>query len=349
VGPALGPTLGGFLTDNFSWQWVFDINIVPGVIALAIVLTTLRNPADPKRMPFDSIGVGLLAIGLGSMQFVLDEGERYDWFSDGRILFATTTAVIGLAAFVYWELRGTKTPIVDLSIFRYRVVQLGVPCAIMIGVVLFGPIVVLPQYVQEVLGFTTIMSGFLILSRALPVILLTPLIGRFVQKVWPPILLFIGMGLSAVSLAMIASRMTTDSDFGSFQLYLVLSGIGQSMFLVPLLVTMLGSVAPADSPKVSSFIALSVQLGGSIASALLITIFDRRMYFHADIYRGLSSIANPEVQRLFAQGATAAKLQAAITLQAMNAGFADSIYAIVPVALLAALVVLGFRFAHSPA
>ncbi|HEY3674760.1 MAG TPA: DHA2 family efflux MFS transporter permease subunit, partial [Candidatus Tumulicola sp.] len=140
VGPALGPTLGGFLTDNFSWQWVFDINIVPGVIALAIVLTTLRNPADPKRMPFDSIGVGLLAIGLGSMQFVLDEGERYDWFSDGRILFATTTAVLGLAAFVYWELRGTKTPIVDLRIFRYRVVQLGVPCAIMIGVVLFGPI-----------------------------------------------------------------------------------------------------------------------------------------------------------------------------------------------------------------
>jgi MFS transporter, DHA2 family, multidrug resistance protein len=347
VGPALGPTLGGFLTDNFSWQWVFDINIVPGVIALAIILTTLRNPADPKRMPFDSVGVALLAIGLGSVQFVLDEGERYDWFSDGRILFATTTAVLGLAAFVYWELRGTKTPIVDLRIFRYRVVQLGVPCAIMIGVVLFGPIVVLPQYVQEVLGFTTIMSGFLILSRALPVIILTPLIGRFVQKVWPPILLFIGMGLSAVSLAMIASRMTTGSDFGSFQFYLVLSGVGQSMFLVPLLVTMLGSVAPADSPKVSSFIALSVQLGGSIASALLITIFDRRMFYHADVYRGLSTLANPEVQHLFAQGATAAKLQAAVTLQAMNAGFADSIYAIVPVAIVAAVVVLTFRFARS--
>jgi hypothetical protein len=230
-----------------------------------------------------------------------------------------------------------------LRIFRYRVVQLGVPCAIMIGVVLFGPIVVLPQYVQEVLGFTTIMSGFLILSRALPVIILTPLIGRFVQKVWPPVLLFIGMALSAVSLAMIASRMTTDSDFGSFQLYLVLSGVGQSMFLVPLLVTMLGNVAPADSPKVSSFIALSVQLGGSIASALLIAIFDRRMFYHSDVYRGFSTLANPEVQRLFTEGATAAKLQAAVALQAMNAGFADSIYAIVPVAVVAALWVLAFR------
>jgi DHA2 family multidrug resistance protein len=347
VGPALGPTLGGFLTDNFSWQWVFDINIVPGVIALIIVLTTLRNPAEPKRMPFDSLGVALLAVGLGSMQYVLDEGERNDWFADGRILFASATAVLGLVAFVYWELRGTKTPIVDLRIFRYRVVQLGVPCAIMIGVVLFGPIVVLPQYVQEVLGFTTIMSGFLILSRALPVILLTPFVGRFVHKVWPPILLFVGMALSAVSLAMIASRMTTDSDFGSFQLYLVLSGIGQSMCLVPLLVTMLGSVAPADSPKVSSFIALSVQLGGSIASALLITIFDRRMFYHADVYRGFATLANPEVQHLVAQGATAAKLQAAVALQAMNAGFADSIYSIVPVAAIAAVVVLAFRFART--
>jgi hypothetical protein len=168
-----------------------------------------------------------------------------------------------------------------------------------------------------------------------------------VQKVWPPILLFIGMGLSAVSLAMIASRMTTDSDFGSFQFYLVLSGVGQSMFLVPLLVTMLGNVAPADSPKVSSFIALSVQLGGSIASALLITIFDRRMFYHADVYRGFATLASPEVQRQFAQGATAAKLQAAVALQAMNAGFADSIYAIVPVATVAAVVVLTFRFARS--
>ena len=88
---------------------MFDINIVPGAIALFIVLTTLRNPADPKRMPFDSIGVALLAIGLRSMQFV-DEGERYDWFSDGRILFAATTAVLGLAAFVYWERTAHQDP-----------------------------------------------------------------------------------------------------------------------------------------------------------------------------------------------------------------------------------------------
>jgi DHA2 family multidrug resistance protein len=347
VGPALGPTAGGYLTDNFSWPWIFDINIIPGIAALAIVLTMLRNPAEPKPIPFDGLGVVLLAVGLGSMQYVLDEGERYDWFGDGRIVFATIIAVAGLAAFVYWELRGTRTPIVDLSVFRYRVVRLGIPYALMIGIVLFGPIVILPQYVQDVLGFTAMLSGVLIVSRALPVIVLTPIVGRFVHRIWPPTLLFGGMVLTAVSLALIASHMTTQSDLGSFQGYLVLSGIGQSMLLVPLLVTLIGGVKPADAPKVSSFISLSVQLGGSIASALLITIFDRRTYFHADAFRGLATLANPAVHRVIEQGATLAQLQAAIALQAANAGFADSIYAIVPVAALAALTVLGFRFVRT--
>ena len=342
VGPALGPTAGGFLTDNFSWPWIFDINIVPGIAALAIVITMLRNPADPKPVPFDAIGVALLAIGLGSMQYVLDEGERNDWFGDGRIVFAAATALAGLAAFVWWELRGTRTPIVDLRVFRYRVVRLGIPCAILMGIVIFGPIVMLPQYVQNVLGFTATDSGLLILSRALPVVVLTPLIANVVARIKPPLLLVGGMGLSAISLALIAAHMTTQSDFGSFQLYLVLSGIGQSMLLVPLLVTLLGSVAPPDSPKVSSFISLSVQLGGSIASALLITIFDRRTFFHADVFRGLATLANPEVHRLLAQGATLGQLQAAVTLQATNAGFADAVYAIVPVAATAAVAALLF-------
>jgi DHA2 family multidrug resistance protein len=349
VGPALGPTVGGYLVDNFSWQWIFDINIVPGVAALAIVLSVLRNPAKPKPMPLDGFGVALLAVGLGSMQYVLDEGERYDWFGDGRILFATLAAAVGLAAFVFWELRGTRTPIVDLSIFRYGVVRIGIPCALMIGIVIFGPIVMLPQYVQEVLGFTATLSGLLILSRAMPVIVLTPVIGRIVGRVWPPALLFAGMAITTVSLALIASHMTTQSDLGSLQGYLIFSGIGQSMLLVPLLVTLIGAVKTQDAPKVSSFISLSVQLGGSIASALLVTILDRRTYFHSDVYRGLATLANPAVHRAIEQGAQLTQLQAAIAAQAANAGFADSIYAIVPVAALAALAVIGFRIARTSA
>jgi DHA2 family multidrug resistance protein len=347
VGPAIGPALGGYLTDNLSWQWVFDINLVPGVIALIIMMTMLRNPPAPETHPrFDGIGVALLAIGLGSMQYVLDEGERHDWFSDGRIAAAGLTTLFGLAAFVYWELRGTRAPIVDLRIFRYRNVQVGIPCALLMGMVLFGPIVILPQYVQNSLNFTATLSGLLILSRAVPVIILTPVVARIVQNIDPRALLFSGFSISAVALAFIAANMTTQSPFGAFQVLLIASGVGQAMLLVPALVTILGSVAPADSPKASSFISLSVQLGGSIVSSVLVTIFDRRMFFHADAYRGAANLMNPAVHHFFSAGGTVAQLEGIVTAQAANAGFADAIYAVVPIAIVAALFALLLRRRH---
>jgi len=129
AGPALGPTLGGILTDQFSWQWVFDINLVPGALAAFIVLAMLRNPAAPKRLRFDVIGIAWLATFLGSLQYVLDEGERNDWFDDGRIVFFSVTFAVGLAGFILWELYGTAEPIVDLRLFRMRNVALGTPTA----------------------------------------------------------------------------------------------------------------------------------------------------------------------------------------------------------------------------
>jgi DHA2 family multidrug resistance protein len=341
VGPALGPTLGGLLTDNFSWPWVFDINIVPGALALAVILLRLRNPTAPRYLPFDGLGVALLATGLGSVQFVLDEGERNDWFSDTRIVVAAVGAVVGLAAFIVWELRGSRNPIVDLRIFRYANVRVGTLCAILLGMVIFGPTVMLPQYVQNVLGFTATLSGLLILTRALPVLFLTPFVARFATRVDTRILLSTGFLLSALSFAAIGSRMTPVSDFGTFTLALGISGIGQSMLLVPLLVSVIGSVAPADAPKASSFISLSVQLGGSIASTALVTVFDRRTSFHSDIYRDFATIANLQMHGLL--NAAPARVARIIAQQATNAGFADAIYILVPLAVIAAAVVVLLR------
>jgi DHA2 family multidrug resistance protein len=342
VGPALGPTLGGWLTDNFSWPWVFDINIVPGAIAVAIMLTLLRDPAPPRRIPFDGIGVGLLALGLGSFQYVLDEGERNDWFDDTRIVGFAIAALIGLTAFIFWELRGARNPIVDLRIFRYTNVRVGTVCAILLGMVIFGPTVMLPQYVQTVLGFTATLSGLLILTRALPVLALTPFVARFATRVDTRFLLATGFLLSALSFAAIGARMTPNSDFGTFQAALVISGIGQSLLLVPLLVSVIGTVAPLDSPKASSFISLSVQLGGSIASTALVTVFDRRMYFHSDIDRSFASLANPNLARLL-HDAAPARIAREIATQAANAGFADAIYVLVPLAVGAACFVVLLR------
>ena len=340
VGPALGPTLGGVLTDNLAWPWVFDINIVPGAIAVAIVLFMLRNPTAPRRVPFDGVGLGLLALGLGSLQYVLDEGERNDWFDDSRIVIFALTALAGLAAFVVWELRGTRNPIVDLRIFRYRNVRVGTLCAVLLGMVIFGPIVMLPQYVQNVLGFTATLSGMLILTRALPVLFLTPLVARLATRLDTRILLVAGFLLNAISFAAIGSRMTPGSDFSTFLLGLAISGIGQSLLLVPLLVTILRTVATADAPKASSFVSLSIQLGGSIASTVLVTVFDRRMFFHSDIYRGFATLANPNLARLLHTTATArAAIARTVAAQAANAGFADAIYVLVPLAIVAACMV----------
>jgi DHA2 family multidrug resistance protein len=342
VGPALGPTLGGWLTDNFSWPWVFDINLVPGAIAVAIMLALLRDPGPPKRIPFDGVGLGLLALALGSFQYVLDEGERNDWFDDTRIVGFAVAAVLGLAGFIWWELRGARNPIVDLRIFRYANVRVGTVCAILLGMVIFGPTVMLPQYVQTVLGFTATLSGLLILTRALPVLVLTPFVARFATRVDTRLLLATGFVLSALSFAAIAARMTPNSDFAAFQAALVVSGIGQSMLLVPLLVSIIGTVAPLDAPKASSFVSLSVQLGGSIASTALVTVFDRRTYFHADVDRSFASLANPNLERLL-HVAAPAQIARAFASQAANAGFADAIYVLVPLAVSAALFVVLLR------
>jgi DHA2 family multidrug resistance protein len=316
---------------------------VPGVIAAAIVLTMVRNPTPPRKMALDVPGLALLALAFGSMQYVLDEGERNDWFDDSQIVFFTCTFVAGLVAFVAWELYGTRTPIVDVRIFRYGNVRAGALCALLLGIVIFGPIVMLPQYVQGVLGFTATLSGLLILTRALPVLLLTPFVARLASAIDFRLLLFAGFALSAVAFGTIASQMTTQSDFGSFAIFLAFSGVAQSMLLVPLLVGILPSVPPADAPKASSIISLSVQLGGSIASTALVTAYDRRTFFHSDILRGSLTLAQPQVQLAKAAHGSIVELARLMQLQAVNAGFADAIFMLVPLAACGALAVFALR------
>jgi DHA2 family multidrug resistance protein len=348
VGPALGPTLGGILTDQFAWPWVFDINLVPGAIAATIILTSLRNPSAPQKIPFDLPGLAFLTVGLGALQYVLDEGERNDWLDDSRIVAFVVTSALGLIAFVVWELVGTKTPIVDLRIFRHRNVRFGVPVALMLGVVIFGPVVMLPQYVQNVLGFTATLSGLLILMRALPVMLFTPLVARLATKVDPRLMLTIGFALNAIAFVFLSLVMTPQTSFGDFIVILLVSGFGQSMLLVPLLVAMIGNVPPADAPKASSFVSLSVQLGGSFASTILVTIFDRRTYLHSQIDRASASLSNPQFRELMQLPHALANAARLLAQQSANGGFADSIAALVPVAVVALVPVWFLRVKRAP-
>jgi DHA2 family multidrug resistance protein len=292
IGPAVGPTLGGWLTDNYSWNWVFFINIVPGLFAGFVIMTRLKNPNDPKPIPVDALGLALLIVGLGSLQYVLGEGQRRDWFDDDLIRFLTFTCVAGLTSFVAWELWGTTRPIVDLRVLRYRAVGAGSILAFAVGATLYGAIVIFPQYVESVLGFTATLSGELIFTRAIFIAIGTPFVVRLATggKVDTRILLLIGFVLIGVSQFWFAHITTSQTDFLTLVPANMMSGIGLSLLFIPISLAIIGGVPPQIVPKAAAFQSLSQQLGGSISTAALVTLLARREAFHQDI---LSSNATP--------------------------------------------------------
>lgn len=281
VGPALGPVLGGWITDNLTWRWAFFINLPVGIAAATLIWMYLRNPAAPQRKKLDWVGLGLLALGLGAMQFVLDQGQQYDWFDDTNIRLFTALAVGGLGGFVWWTLRST-IPLVDLHVLRLRQVAAGSLLGAVLGISLYGSILVLPQYMQGSLNFTATLTGLTMLVRAGAIMLFTPVTAMLAGsgKVDVRISTAIGFVLLGVSNWVLAGITTPQSEFGTFVVALVLSGIGLSQIFVPLSIAVLGGVPDKDVPSTSAFFNLSRQVGGSIATAVLVTLLVRGITTH---------------------------------------------------------------------
>jgi DHA2 family multidrug resistance protein len=336
LGPAIGPTLGGWLTDNFSWNWVFFINVVPGVFAGTVMLMRLRNPNDPRPVPVDGIGLLFLIGGLGSLQYVLGEGQRNDWFDDPLIFWLTVTSLVSLTAFVFWELYGTKRPIVDLRVLRYPQIAAGAVLAFALGATLYGAIVIFPQYVQSVLGFTATLSGELIFTRAIFIAVGTPLVVRLATSgsFDTRFLLLTGFLLVAISQFWFAGVTTTNNDFGTLVLPNMLSGLGLSMLFVPISIAMLNNLPPSMIPKAASFQSLSQQLGGSIATAGLVTLLARRNAFHQDAIAGFMQPAYAPFATFIGKHGSIGQLYGAVLNQASALSFADCQWVLGVVALL---------------
>ena len=327
VGPSIGPTLGGILTDSLSWNWIFYVNILPGIMSALLCFSLLRDPKRVGRPSVDGIGLALMATGLGTLQYVLDEGERYDWFNDGNILFTAILSVASLAAFAYWELKVVKNPIVDLRILiKNRTVAAGCMLAMLLAFSLFGGVILAPQFQQSLLNFTATLSGLSILSRALGIMFMTfatlALMNRF--KVRPQILLGIGFIIVAIANLQTAWVLTTDSVFTTFLWPLIFGGIGFGMLFVPLAVSILSSVQGADTQKATSLQSLFQQLGGSISTALLVTLLDRRGAFHRDVLSGNVTLAHPNVNHISGLAGALPKLAAGVAQQAATLSFADA-------------------------
>jgi len=293
----------------------------------------LRDPAQPRKSPVDLVGLSLLTVGLGTMQYVLTEGERHYWFSDATIDVTTVLCVGSLVSLIVWELFGTRNPVVDLRVLANRSVSAGSLLALALGVVIFGSTYTLPQLSQGPLGFTPTLSGELFLLRAVPIALLTPIIVRLVARFDPRFFLAGGFLLLAGGTAVQATITTAQAGFWTFTLALVLVGAAGSLLFVPLTIAVLGSTTPQEGPKASAFTTLALQLGGSIAVAGLDVIIDRRWAFHSAILGAAINRANPTVQQ-FLQHNSAAELAHLVNLQAAILAYADATFVTAAVAAL---------------
>jgi len=348
MGPALGPPLGGILVDNLSWNWVFDINVAPGLFAAIVLSLMLRDPDVARRAPIDVVGLLLLAAGLGSMQYVLTEGERHYWFADTSIVLMTALMVVSLGAFVYWELFGTRNPVVDLRVLRNRSVSAGSILALALGAAIFGSTYTLPQFTQGPLGFTPTLSGALFILRAAPIMVATPIIVRVTGKIDPRILLGSGFVLIALGSWLQAGITTEEAGFWTFAVALIVTGLGAALLFVPLSIAVLGATTPAEGPKASAFVNLSTQLGGSIAVAGLDVLIDQRWTFHSEILGANESLSNPVVHD-FLQHGSAGQLADIVNGQAVILSYADATLAIAIVCIVCAPLIFFMRKPKAPA
>ena len=325
VGPAVGPTLGGWLTDNLSWNWVFYINLIPGIFSGIVIFTRLKNPTSPTKTPFDGIGLALLIVGLASLQYVLGEGQRDDWFSDNLIITLSFVSLITLTLFALWELFGTDHPVVDLRVLRFPQIIAGSALAFSLGSVLYSSLVLLPQYTESTLGFTATLSGELIFVRAAFIALGALLAVRLATnpKIDPRMLLLLGFSLLGVSQLWFAYRTTSASDFSSFVGPSIVNGLGISMLFIPIAIAMLSNLAPQIATKAAAFQSLFQQLGGSISTAVMVTVLAQRSAVHQDTIAANVHLGNQPVNEFLMHGGSLANLYAGILREASAYSYAD--------------------------
>ncbi|HEX7961745.1 MAG TPA: DHA2 family efflux MFS transporter permease subunit [Terriglobales bacterium] len=314
VAPMLGPVIGGWLTDSYSWRWVFYINVPIGILAVFLTSIFVFDPAYIRRRAetIDYWGIGLLVLGIGSLQIMLDKGQEEDWFSSRFITVLAICAISGLVLFVIRELT-TEHPIVDLTVFKNRTYSTGVFLMTILGFVLYGSTVLIPLLLQTLLGYPALQAGIAMLPRGLGSFIAMPLVGVLMGKFEPRKLL--GLGIIGASLAFFQfAHLNLNVGSWNFFWALILQGSAMGLIFIPLTTLTNDPIPKEKMGNATSLFNLMRNIGASIGIASVTTILTRHSQVHINNLVQHVTPLNPQAQAILeglrrsfmAQGADAA-------------------------------------------
>jgi DHA2 family multidrug resistance protein len=291
--PAIGPTLGGFITDNFDWRWIFFINVPVAIVSLFLTNRMVEDPPHIQRevalmqkrgLNLDYLGFGLLALGFGSLEFVLDKGQEDDWFGSRLITFFVALCATSLISLIFWEIRQIRNkqrPILDLTLFKNRTFGISFILMFVLGFALFGTTVLIPQFTQTLLGYTAERAGLAISPGGFTVMLMMPLVGFLVGRVDPRYLIAYGFASTTAALAYMHT-LNLGVSYEYVALLRVLQASGLAFLFVPINTISYTDIPREKNNDVSGLTNLARNIGGSVGTSFLVTWLARRGQFHQD-------------------------------------------------------------------
>jgi MFS transporter, DHA2 family, multidrug resistance protein len=284
VAPTIGPWLGGWITDNFSWRWIFYINVPVGILSLLLTSVLISDPPYMKRTSLkqgfriDYIGIGLISLGLGSMQIILDKGQREDWLSSNFIRFFAVTMLIGIIAGIIWEWR-QKEPVVDLHMLKNRNFAIATTAMFFLGFVLYASTVLIPQFLQQLLGYTAEMAGLALSPGGAVIMLMMPVAGFLVSRVDTRWMITFGCVVCALALFVMAGW-NLNLDYSHAVKARMLQSFGLAFLFIPINVVAFAYVPREKTNMGTGIINLARNIGASVGIATVTTMLERRTQVH---------------------------------------------------------------------
>ena len=321
MAPAIGPTLGGWITDNYTWRWIFFVNIPVGILSLLLTSRLIQDPPFLKRRKFselkvDYVGLGFVALGLGFLQVVLDKGQRDDWFESNFILTLSVISAASLIFVVWWEWRH-EDPVIDLHLFKERTFAAANLMMFMLGFALLGSTLLLPLFMQTLLGYTAQQSGMALSPGGFTIMLLMPLVGFLLSRYDARWLMVVGLAVLSFSLFHM-TRFDLTVDFRTVVIARVVQSVGLAFLFVPINTAAYSYLPREKNNAASGLMNLARNIGGSVGISVVTTMLARRAQHHQSNLSAHLNAANPTVQ---------ARLNAiAQTLQAKGFSAADAMH-----------------------